>query len=504
MIWSTQPPRITKTRADSILHLKPGTTALARNNIQQPVDAFTIFFTDEIIDQIVHFTNLHAEWLIEHKKITEFVRTHRVEMKAFLGLLILAGVLRGQHDPIHCLWSKDPIFNRPIFTATMSRNRFEELYRIIRFDNKYTREEREQTDRIAAIREIFDEVVQKFRSMYNPTAHLTIDEQLVGYRGRCGFVMYMPKKPDKFGLKHWALCDATNSYCLNLQLYSGRGKNQPRDENQGQRVVLELTDYLPSGYNITTDNFFTSIPLAIELLSRPNKMTIVGTLKLNKQQIPKELLNGENRANESSYFAFTTDMTIVSYIQGSKDKSKRKNVMLLSTMHHDPVIDSRYFNKPHIILYYNLTKGGVDSLDEKVKTYRCRRRSSRWSFAVFQNLIDITLLNGHIIFTQLFPEWHARDADQRSLFVLDVAKTLILPHILERDRDHLQSRVINAMNQILGYEIPRYCPPALIFCRYKMRTLALMVRIPLNAICKNRMLIVLYELVASNVHDQWI
>jgi hypothetical protein len=36
----------------------------------------------------------------------------------------------------------------------------------------------------------------------------TIDEQMVGFRGRCGFYMHMPKKPAKYGIKIYALMDA--------------------------------------------------------------------------------------------------------------------------------------------------------------------------------------------------------------------------------------------------------------------------------------------------------
>ena len=53
------------------------------------------------------------------------------------------------------------------------------------------------TDRLAAIRDIFDSVVAAFRLMYNLTEYLTLNEALEGFRGRLGFVQYMPMKPTK-------------------------------------------------------------------------------------------------------------------------------------------------------------------------------------------------------------------------------------------------------------------------------------------------------------------
>ena len=36
---------------------------------------------------------------------------------------------------------------------------------------------------------------------YAMSAYVTIDEQLIPFRWRCGFRQYMPKKPDKYGMK---------------------------------------------------------------------------------------------------------------------------------------------------------------------------------------------------------------------------------------------------------------------------------------------------------------
>ena len=212
----------------------------------------------------------------------------------------------------------------------MSRRRFSELQANIRFDDITTRKDRTQNDKLAPFREFLDRISERCKDFYKPSENLTIDEQLVRFFGHCRLRVYMPSKPDKYGIKIWVLADAANAYCLNFQVYTGKPVGGHPERNLGQRVVLELSDFLPGGYNITTDNFFTSVPLANALLNRMNPMTILGTLKKNKPDVPSEFIKTADRQNESSIFGFTEKLSLVSYCP-----RPRKLVLLLSSMHHD-------------------------------------------------------------------------------------------------------------------------------------------------------------------------
>lgn len=67
-----------------------------------------------------------------------------------------------------------------------------------------------------------------------------------------------------------------------------------------QRVVLQLTECLSDGFNITTDNFFTTTELALELLK--NNMTLLGTIRQNRKNIPEELKKSNSREILSTAF----------------------------------------------------------------------------------------------------------------------------------------------------------------------------------------------------------
>ena len=147
--------------------------------------------------------------------------------------------------------------------------------------------------------------------MYNPGPEVTVDARLVPFRGRCPFKQYIPSKPGKYGIKIWAACDARSSYAWNMQVYTGKPVTGRPEKKQGMRVVLDMTAGL-KGHNITRDNFFTTHGL-VELLKR--KLTMVGTVRKNKPQLPPALVSTRGRNALSSKFAFTDTQSCVIFAQ---------------------------------------------------------------------------------------------------------------------------------------------------------------------------------------------
>lgn len=113
--------------------------------------------------------------------------------------------------------------------------------------------------------------------------------------------------------------------------------------------------------------FYTHIPLAEELLQR--QITVVGTIRKNKGEIPPEMKPNNNRPEKSSVFGFSGNLTLVPYVP-----KKGKAVLLLSTQHHDGTTEGGD-RKPEIILYYNAKKSGVDNMDHLCSIFTCRRKT---------------------------------------------------------------------------------------------------------------------------------
>lgn len=254
----------------------------------------------------------------------------------------------GKNEDIHGLF--DRRFGRPIFRAIMSEDTFQMITRALRFDDVMSRRQMQSTDKFAPIRDLWNRWEGILSMSFNCHENVTIDEQLVSFRGRCSFRQYMPSKPAKYGLKFWLSVDSKTSYVWKIQPYLGKQRNDQPEKNQGQRIVLDLTEGL-KGQNITADNFFSSFDLAQKLLER--KLTYVGTVRKNKTFIPPKLLIFKKVPLYTSTFAFNEVATLVSY-----NSHKNKGTVLMSTMHKTAEVDANGpKKKPEIVSYYNSTKG---------------------------------------------------------------------------------------------------------------------------------------------------
>lgn len=251
-----------------------------------------------------------------------------------------------------CVWYQR---GRPVFRGTMSRKRFQLIATKLRFDDKLTRARQLRENKLAAFWPIWEPWVQRLSLLFNPGPDVCVDEQLVAFKGRCGFRQYMPNKPARYGIKIWALVDVPTSYAWNMKIYSGK-EGASRETGQGKRVVLHLTEGL-EGHTVTKDSFFTTDELGAELLRR--KMAMVGTVRKSKPELPPQLVTLIRREERSSVFAHTDTHTAVSYVP-----KKGKNVVLMSTKHREAAISQEAHKKPEIILDYKRCKGGVDNLDK--------------------------------------------------------------------------------------------------------------------------------------------
>ena len=141
---------------------------------------------------------------------------------------------------------------------------------------------------------------------------------------------------------------------------------------------MRFTDCLQRNrrYNITTDNFFTSVHVAALLQSK--EITVVRTVRANSKELPKEITtSSKERFSSKFFYNANKSCLLVSY----RCKLK-KDVNLISTMHDAPSTDGTEKRKPLVIHFYNKNKVGVDIFDQMARKYTAYTSSRRWPLAV--------------------------------------------------------------------------------------------------------------------------
>lgn len=432
--WMLEPfPHHGRINRSNIIKHTPGPTRYATSRINNIVSAFQLFLDHTLENIILKMTNIEGRRVYSDN----WENLDSTTLQAYVGLLLLAGVYKSYGESTKSLWHAET--GRPIFRATMPLKRFCCISRVLRFDDKRNRRERRAVDKLAPIREFWEKWIEILPKLYNAGDNVTVDEQLVGFRGRCPFKQYIPSKPTKYGIKVWTVCDSSSSYVLKAQVYTGKAPGAEREKNQGMRVVLDLTHGL-RGQNVTCDNFFTSYQLGQMLLKR--NLTMLGTVRKNKPELP--LMTTKNELHRS-YFFFTKDTTVVSYVP-----KKNRNVILMSTLHNSKEVSDREDKKPLIILDYNRTKGAVDTLDQVTATYTCKRKSNRWPMILFYNIIDISAYNAFVLWREINPDWNKNILFKRRIFIQELGNQLIQPYISSRKhlpRNQQASEIVKNIQQ---------------------------------------------------------
>jgi len=367
-----------------------------------------------------------------------------------IGLLYLAGIHKSGRQNLEDLWAQDGT-GVHLFHTTMSLRRFKFLLQCIRFDDKTTRSERLKNDKLAPIRDIFQIFVNNCQNSFAISEYATVDEMLAGFRGRCNFRQYIPSKPDKYGIKLFALVDAKTFFTSKIEVYVGTQPDGAYKVSNSPGDVVErlCSDIFGTGRNITLDNWFTSYDLSKTMLR--HKITLVGTLRKNKRYIPPEFVNLRGREEKQVIWIWRY-LHFSSYIP-----KKKKNVLVLSTLHNDDKIDEETGDarKPEIVTFYNATKGGVDTVDQMSSLYNCARNTRRWPIFIFYRLLNIAGINGFIIYCK-----NGNKTMKRRTFLKKLCLELVDDHIKKRATivtlpKQLRKKLIKVTNTEVQNEVPQ-------------------------------------------------
>ena len=137
------------------------------SEIGTPSECFSHIMTDDMLQQILRWTNQRIE-----RERAAVARVDMVELKAFIGILYFTAIWKSNGESLEELWDNNT--GRAVFRATMTLHRFKELLRFPRFDNADTRLERQQDDKFAPIRDVWQMFNTRLKDIYTNLQHSSL------------------------------------------------------------------------------------------------------------------------------------------------------------------------------------------------------------------------------------------------------------------------------------------------------------------------------------------
>ena len=362
-----------------------------------------LFISRELLEHLLIETNKYArQFQSSHEnKSKEWKPVTLTELAKYLGLTVLMGIV--QLPEIAMYWALNEKYGQPVFYQTMSYKRYIEINKYLHFnDNENI--STENSDRLFKIRPVITYLLSRYKKVYVPKQELSLDEGQMPWRGRLGFKVYNPLKPDKYGVKFYILAEAESGYVVNFEIYSGKSSST-------HDLVLRLTENLKNKYyKLYMDNYYNSVKLAEALLT--NKIYCCGTLRLvrgapkdiqafSKSKIPHDSTIFKRKGNV--FIILWKDKRVVNMIStcnNAETEKVEKKMKIKNKKDGSTSYKTLTLNKPKAICDYNKYMKGVDHLDQMTSYYKFARKSYKWTKKIVMYMLQMSLHNSFVLYNK--------------------------------------------------------------------------------------------------------
>ncbi len=238
-----------------------------------------------------------ANLLTTHCRFSKWTPVTEAEMYAFLAVILNMGIISLPNLPSN--WSISWSNSISFFGSVFSRARFEAIFWMFHISHV---PDNATPCRIDKVKILQIQLITLFKSNMQPSTELSVDETMVGFRGRFGPKQYISNKPSKYGIKAFTLADSNTGFILDILVYTGADtliNSNPAFSSLPQpgRVVMKLLgDYLNEGQSVYTDRYYTSIPLAKALEDHSTSFT--GTCQKNRKMLPAQFRSSTFRLSD--------------------------------------------------------------------------------------------------------------------------------------------------------------------------------------------------------------
>ena len=252
------------------------------------------------------------------------------------------------------------------------------------------------------------------------------------WRGNLSMRVYIPSKPDRFGIKAFSVNESCSAYTVGFEVYTGRwfqpypdADNTDVDEGQSYKIVMGLLsqcNLLHKGHSIYMDSYYMS-PVLVDALGSRDTIA-VGTTRPTRKEMPEALRKTKLEKGEAMWRR-RGDLLAMKW-------HDKHDVTVLSNGHTATWgIDGKKVDaeglpvlKPTAVLEYNKYMGGTDMADQLCRYYPLLRRRNRWYRKLFFSLLGLLVTNAYILWKKFAPEVNTRQVSHAA-FRLQVVELLV-------------------------------------------------------------------------------
>ena len=385
-----------------------------------PREYFQLFFTDELLHNIVLITNQYAKlWILKkHTSQPNYVDNEWAfdgsddityeELCAYLGCNIIMSV--NPYRQIKHLFSSDPYLANSGIRNVFTLKRFSKIGHYFCISDKSMEPPRDSDsyDKLYKVRPIVEQLNHLFPKYYRFTSHMAIDESSVKTKSKDAMRQFMANKPCRFGFRIWSRCSSTNPqrpYLFQFEPYLGKKYTKVSQHGLFFDVVNKLTQSIRgSNATIFTDSAYMSCKLFM-FLYRHNILA-TGTAHHNSiglhpyvKSPPKKMARGEFKNFQSE-----TNRNLTCCVW--KDT---KAVWFLSTQ-SDPTItcsalrriggEYHRIHQPLIASNYASHYKAVDQFDYSATKYTIARRAYRPWLYLYNFCLQAAIVNAYILYME--------------------------------------------------------------------------------------------------------
>ena len=174
-------------------HTGPDNELRARGpalNCRTPLDIFLAHLDEEVLELMLLETNRHRLALQKH----HVPSVSREEIRIFLGICLYMTIVQLPFRRMY--WS--PATRQAIVADAMTCNRFEQILSVVHLNDNELMAPRGEVgyDRLHKVRPLLDRLNVRFGLCADQETHVSVDEQIIPFKGKHSLKVYMMKKQE--------------------------------------------------------------------------------------------------------------------------------------------------------------------------------------------------------------------------------------------------------------------------------------------------------------------